>query len=161
MHSENLPDPVRILFEALNHHRVRFLMVGMSSAVLQGAPAATEDIDIWVEHLGSPAFLEAVKSAGAFYIAPGPVGQTTPMLGPEPFRLIDIVPACQGLEAFDVEWARAICLELDGIPVRILSLERIVLSKRTTNRAKDRAMLPLLENTLKVIQSREKSDCPP
>lgn len=46
-----LSDAERTLFEALNRHGVRYMLVGLSAAVLQGANTATRDIDIWFEDL--------------------------------------------------------------------------------------------------------------
>lgn len=36
----------RALFTALNQRGVRFIIVGMGAAVLQGAPVATQDLDV-------------------------------------------------------------------------------------------------------------------
>ncbi len=41
------------LLKALNENGVRFMIVGLSSALIQGAPVVTQDIDLWVEDLGS------------------------------------------------------------------------------------------------------------
>ena len=34
----------RRLFDALNHHQVRFIILGMGAALLEGAPVATQDL---------------------------------------------------------------------------------------------------------------------
>jgi hypothetical protein len=47
-----------------------------------------------------------------------------------------------------VEFERSVEHTLDGLEVRVLPLERIVASKRATNRPKDLAALPALEATL-------------
>jgi hypothetical protein len=38
---------------------------------------------------------------------------------------------------------------IDGIPVKVLPLERVIASKRSTNRPKDLAALPALEAALR------------
>jgi hypothetical protein len=53
-----------------------------------------------------------------------------------------------GLEPFDTEFARARETSIDGVPVRVLSLERIIASKRATGRRRDLAQLPALEEAL-------------
>lgn len=53
-----------------------------------------------------------------------------------------------GLDDFGEEYAPALEQNLDGIPVKVLPLGRIIASKRTTNRPKDIAALPALEATL-------------
>jgi hypothetical protein len=62
----------------------------------------------------------------------------------------DVVVTMSGLDDFDLEYARAKVLDVDGIPVHVLPLERIIHSKRTANRPKDRAALPALEAALAV-----------
>jgi hypothetical protein len=39
---------------ALVRRKVRFMVVGLSAAALQGAPVVTEDIDLWFENLNDP-----------------------------------------------------------------------------------------------------------
>ena len=53
-----------------------------------------------------------------------------------------------GLGTFGQEYAGASDRAIDGVPVRVLPLHRIVAIKRATNRPKDRAALPILEATL-------------
>ena len=36
----------RRLFEALDHHGVRYMLLGMGAALLEGAPVATQDLDV-------------------------------------------------------------------------------------------------------------------
>ncbi len=42
------------LLQALLKHKVRFMVVGLSAATLQGAPVVTQDVDLWFENLGEP-----------------------------------------------------------------------------------------------------------
>ncbi|MCC6900313.1 MAG: hypothetical protein IT377_15145 [Polyangiaceae bacterium] len=63
---------------------------------------------------------------------------------------IDVVTTPQGLASFGEAYERAIVLDLDGLRVRVLPLERIIASKRAANRPKDVAVLPALEATLAV-----------
>ncbi len=44
----------RTLLLALERCGVRFMIVGLGAAVLQGANAATRDIDLWFEDLADP-----------------------------------------------------------------------------------------------------------
>jgi hypothetical protein len=54
--------------QALNDSGVRFIVVGMSAALLQGARGATEDIDLWFADLADPRIAQAAKQAGGFYV---------------------------------------------------------------------------------------------
>jgi len=40
------------LLTALLRARVRFMIVGLSAATLQGAPVVTQDVNLWFEKLG-------------------------------------------------------------------------------------------------------------
>ena len=77
------------LLGALLRHRVRFLVVGLSAAALQGAPVVTEDVDLWFEDLSDPKLSRALIEVGAAYVPP--VGLNPPMLagpGSEPFDVV-------------------------------------------------------------------------
>ena len=141
------------LLVALNDCGVKFVVVGLASAVLQGAHVATQDIDLWIENLSDSAFRNAVSMAGAIYIPPGPMGQNPPMLGPEEFQFCDLVTHMHGLGDFSTEYQNSLLLVVDEIPLRVLPLEAIIRSKEATNREKDRAVLPVLKAALKVIQN--------
>ena len=54
---------VRFL-RALLRRRVRFMVVGLSAAALQGAPVVTQDVDLWFEDLGDPRIREALQEVG-------------------------------------------------------------------------------------------------
>lgn len=134
--------------EALNNYNIRFILVGLSSAIIQNAHVVTQDIDLWVEDISSPDFAEAVKSVGGFYIPPGTVGINPPMLGPDSLKIFDLVGHMHGLEDFSSEYNLSLHTTIEGLSLRILSLERIIKSKEVANREKDRAVLPALKATL-------------
>jgi hypothetical protein len=115
----------RTLLAALNTHGVRFLVIGLGAAVLQGAPVSTQDLDLWFERPGDDA------------------------VGGEGLDRLDTVLTAHGLDDFAAEYARALDLTVDGIAVKVLPLERVIVSKRSTGRPKDLAALPALEATLR------------
>ncbi len=55
--------------------------------------------------------------------------------------------------AFDVEHAGAVPMVIDGIPVKVLPLARVMARKRATNRLKDVAVMPALEATLRARET--------
>jgi hypothetical protein len=136
----------RALLRALNERGVRFLIVGMGAALLEGAPVSTQDIDLWLERIDDPRVPLAARDAGGFWIPQ--FGMQPPGFGGSELQRLDVVLTAHGLEPFDVEYQNAIVRELDGITVRILPLTRVIASKRATNRLKDQAALPALEATL-------------
>ncbi len=50
------------LLRELVHHQVRFLIVGLSAAALQGAPVVTQDVDLWFGSLDDPKFTARADS---------------------------------------------------------------------------------------------------
>lgn len=141
----------RALFGALNERGVRYLVVGLGAAVLEGAPVATQDLDIWLERIDDPNVGNAATAAGGFWV-PG-CGVQPPAFGGPGMERLDVVLTAHGLDAFDVEYAHAIARQIDGVPLRILSLPRVIARKRATNQPKDRAALPALEATLAARRS--------
>ncbi len=136
----------RRLLEALNQRDVRYLVIGLGAAVLQGAPVSTQDLDLWLERPGDDTVRLAASDAGGFWITA--FGLHPPGFGGDGLERIDVVLTAHGLEGFDAEYANAIDHVIDGIPVKVLPLERVIVSKRSTNRPKDIAALPALEATL-------------
>jgi hypothetical protein len=136
----------RALFRALTERGIRFLVVGLGAAALEGAPVSTQDLDIWPERIDDPRLALAAADAGGFWI-PG-FGMQPPAFGGPGLDRIDVVLTAHGLDAFETEYAGAIERVIDAVRLRVLPLERVLASKRATNRPKDRAALPALEATL-------------
>lgn len=136
----------RALLIALRARGVRFLLVGLGAAVIEGAPVSTQDLDLWLERADDEAVRLAAADAGGFWL-PG-FGMQPPGFGGSGLERIDVVLTAHGLEMFDAEYARGLDRTVDGVPVRVLPLERVIASKRATNRPKDVAALPALEATL-------------
>jgi predicted nucleotidyltransferase len=146
-----LSDGERTLLQALNRHGVRFMLVGLSAAVLQGANTATRDIDLWFEDVSDLRIGEAVREANGIWIS-GSFGMRPPQLGGEALGdRLDVVTHMHGLGTFQDELLGAKDVEVDGIPLKVLSIERIIASKRASNRTKDIAAIPALEEALAAL----------
>ena len=76
------------------------------------------------------------------------------MVGGEGLDRVDIVLTASGLDPFEQEIAGAHEYVLDGVPVKVLPLERVVVSKRAAKRAKDLAQIPMLEAALAARHAR-------
>jgi hypothetical protein len=133
----------RALLGALNRRGMRYLVIGLSAAVLQGAPVSTQDLDLWLERPGDDAVRQAASDAGGFWLPA--FGMRPPGFGGEGLERIDVVLTAHGLHDFDSEYLHAPECLIDDVPVRVLPLERIIASKRSTNRPKDIAAIPALE----------------
>lgn len=140
--------------QALVEEGVEFLVVGLAAAALQGAPAVTQDIDLWFRDLADPALQRALRRAGASYIPPSP--QNPPLLAGGDAGLFDVVVNMHGLGSFAREARRALRIPVGAVAVRVLPLARVIASKKATGRPKDRAILPALEDALRVLQSRKR-----
>ena len=141
----------RALLAALNAIGVRYLVVGMSAALLQGARGATEDIDLWFERLDDPRIGEAAREAGGFWVS-GAFGMRPPALGGEALGdRFDVVVHMHGLRSFAEEYSETLAEQVDGVPLRVLPLKRILASKKAAGRAKDQAQIPALEEAIAAL----------
>jgi predicted nucleotidyltransferase len=150
-----LTEPERVFLRALGELGVRYMIVGLSAAVLQGADTVTADIDLWLEDRSDPRIHEAATRAGGVWV-PASFGMMPPMIGGDALGdRFDVVLTMTGLEAFSVEARDAKTIEVDGIPLPVLPLERIIHSKRAAGRRKDAAVLPALEAALAAARDSE------
>jgi hypothetical protein len=143
----------RTLLEALNALGVRYLIVGMGAALLEGAPGTTQDLDLWFGPIDAERLREAAHKAGGLY-TPG-FGLQPPAIGGEGLDRLDIVLTASGLDPFEIEFARARDYDLDGLPVKVLPLDRVIVSKRAAKRLKDAAQIPMLEAALAARNARQ------
>jgi hypothetical protein len=136
----------RRLLAALAQRGVPFILVGMGAALIEGAPVATQDIDLWFPDAADPRIPLAAADAGGFWISG--FGMQPPSFGGPDLERIDVVLTVHGLDSFEEEFSRALEVVVDDLRVRVLPLERILASKLFTRRAKDLAQIPALEATL-------------
>ena len=146
------------LLASLVRHQVRFMVVGLSAAALQGAPVVTEDVDLWFEDLSDPKLSQALQAVGAAYIPPFDLNP--PMLGGPGSEPFDVVLTMSGLGKFPDEAKHAIDVRIGTVRVKVLSLERILASKTAANRPKDKLVVPVLRNTLRTLQAKSSRNRP-
>ena len=139
------------LLRALLKRKVRFMIVGLSAATLQGAPVVTQDVDLWFENLGEPKISRALQEVGAAYVPPSVINP--PMLAGAGAELFDIVIRMDGLGTFADEIRNCVDIPLSRQKLKVLSLERILASKIAANRAKDKLTIPVLRDALAATQS--------
>lgn len=126
------------------------MVVGLSAAALQGAPVVTQDVDLWFEDLSDPRIREALNDVDAAYVPPSI--QNPPMFAGGGVELFDIVLTMHGLGEFAEEWENCVEVALGRYRLKVLRVDRILASKRAANRAKDRLVIPVLEDSLAVSQ---------
>ena len=93
---------------ALRRRKVRFMVVGLSAAALQGAPVVTQDVDLWFEDLSDPGILDALREVRGAYIPPSHLNP--PMFAGGGLELFDIVLTMHGLGTFAEEAPK--CVEV-------------------------------------------------
>ncbi len=139
------------LLRVLLKRKVRFMVVGLSAATLQGAPVVTQDVDLWFENLGEQKISSALQEVGAAYVPPS--NFNPPMLAGSGAELFDIVLRMDGLGTFAAEIKNCVEISLGRQKLKVLSLERILASKIAANRPKDKLTIPVLRDALAATQS--------
>jgi hypothetical protein len=142
------------LLQVLLKRKVRFMVVGLSAATLQGAPVVTQDVNLWFENLGESNMSRALQEVGAAYVPPSI--NNPPMLAGMGAEFFDIVIRMDGLGTFADEIKNCVDISLGRQKLKVLSLERILASKIAANRAKDKLTIPVLRDALAATQSMKR-----
>jgi len=119
------------------------MVVGMSSAILQGVPATTLDTDLWLD-LPERQYMRPINlglSLGATMVRNTVIALRDGSLANFIFRV-------DGLASFATEWRRAKSITFRNLPIKVLPLERIIKSKEYLQRPKDLVHLHLLREIL-------------
>lgn len=146
---------IRFLRELIREG-IPFMVVGLAAAAMQGAPVGTQDVDLWFKDLSDPRIAKAIQKAGGFYIPPMIEMQTPPRFAGQDFELLDIVTDMTGLKSFEEEYKKVKTIRFGRLKLKVLSLERIILSKKKTGRSKDKLALPALEDALRSLDRSRK-----
>ena len=128
---------------ALSDRKVKYLLVGAYAMAAHGFPRSTMDIDLWI----SPAPENAIITLKALEDFGAPSAELTIndlqteglifQIGVAP-RRIDILTSIDGLQ-FDEAYSHSQTIEIEGIPVPVLSVPDLIINKRSTGRTKDLA----------------------
>jgi predicted nucleotidyltransferase len=141
---------------ALNKHRLEAVLIGNAAAALQGAPVTTLDFDFMFRK--TPTNLRKLKAVarelGAVVFRPYyPVSDLYRIVNDDAGLQIDLMPRIHGVRSFEAVRSRSTVVQLGRGTLHVAALEDIIKSKRAANRPRDRAVLPVLQATL-----REKKD---
>ena len=135
--------PLGAFLKALGEEKIDCILIGAMAAIEQGAPLMTVDYDFWVrlQERRYVRLLSIVKRQGGTVRA-----QTVYELSDG--TQVNAVFKPGGLRSFRAEWRACRLRRLEGVPIRVLPLSRVIASKRAANRDKDIAVMPILERTL-------------
>ena len=126
-------------------------MIGNAAAALQGAPVTTVDIDFLFRK--SPANLRKLKALasalGAVILRPYyPASGLYRVTRDEDGLQLDFMTVIDGVRSFEGLRRRAKIIRLGDTQLQVAALSDIIKSKRAAGRARDLAVLEVLERTL-------------
>jgi len=133
----------------LSEKKVKFLLVGAYAMAVHGYPRSTMDIDLLImpEPENASLVLQALTVFGA------PIEELSVddlqkegiifQIGVAPCR-IDILTSIDGIN-FEDAYLRSELVDIEGIPIHVLSVQDIIVNKRATGRTKDLADAEMLE----------------
>lgn len=136
--------PIVRLIQSLGEEKIRFQLVGMSAAILQGVIVTTLDVDMWVDlpERQYVRLMNLVVKQGGTTLAPT-------LYALSDGRLVNFLFTVHGVRDFEAEYRNAVDAKIESETVKVLPLERILKSKKTVLRDKDRTHILLIERFLK------------
>jgi predicted nucleotidyltransferase len=155
-------EDLKLLLRSLDDHGADYLLIGGYALAAHGYQRATTDIDVVV-----PATSQAgqrVKDA-LMVLPDGAAKDIEPQWFEEGENIrvadafvVDLMLNANG-QTYDSLSRYAQTIELDGIPVKTISLEGLLLTKKTL-RDKDAADRIIIERALEVFRSHPRDDDP-
>ena len=150
------------ILRVLDHHHVRYVLVGGLAAVLHGAAHVTTDVDVVPEDAQAnlERLSEALRELGARIRSTGePDGIPFDHSAASLARVrvwnlqtsmgdLDITFQPSGTRGYDDLRRDVVRMEIRGVEVPVASLADVVRSKEAAGRARDRATLPALRELL-------------
>jgi len=147
------------ILEVLSRHGVEFIVVGVTAAVLQGAPVVTFDLDIVYARTSEniARLLEALNELSAIFrntpgrrIAPNEshLESTGHKLLQTKLGPLDVLGTIDNDAGYEELLPHAVRLDVGGRKIAALGLERLIEVKQRAGRPKDLAVLPVLRATL-------------
>ena len=146
------------IVRALQRHNVKFVIVGGLAGVLRGVPMQTFDLDIVHQRTDENirALLGALGDLHAYarHHPQKPAPNATHLQGDGHLLLetdygsLDVLGSIDGGATYEDLVEHATPMDLDGHELLVLSLRHLLEVKRRAGRAKDYAVLPLIEHAL-------------
>ncbi len=145
-----LNEDYKDMLQILSDEKVEFLLVGAYAMAAYGYLRATMDMDIWIipSAQNADAILRSLRRFGTplHTLTKKDLQQsgTVFQIGVAP-RRIDILTEATGLQ-FNETYERSLSVNIEGIDVRIPSLDDLIRNKRAIGRTKDLADAEALES---------------
>ena len=137
---------------ALAEVRLEAILIGNAAAAIQGAPVTTVDFDFMFR--ATPTNLAKLKQFArrleAMILRPYyPASALYRVVNDERGLQADFMPVIHGVKSFNSLRSRAQKVELGGHRLWVADLADIIASKRAAGRSRDKAVLDILEATLR------------
>jgi predicted nucleotidyltransferase len=143
------------MLQCLLKEKADFIIIGAYAMSAHGYPRATGDIDIWV----SPDEANSKKTYNALARFGAPVNEIEAkdfatedvvyQIGVAPWR-IDIITAIDGVTYEEADKDKKY-VELGGMKLPVLSLDKLIKNKMSTGREKDKLDVKTLKNRKKPL----------
>ncbi len=143
--------PLGAFLKALREEEIDCILIGAMAAIEQGAPLMTVDYDFWVR-LAERQYVRLL----AIVQRQGGTVRARTLYELSDGTQVNAIFRPDGLRSFAAEWRISRWSELESVPVKVLPLRRVIASKRAANRDKDRAVLPVLQRTLRLADRLRK-----
>jgi predicted nucleotidyltransferase len=146
---------------ALNEQDLEAILIGNAAAALQGAPVTTVDLDFLIRR--TPVNLRKLraiaKALGAVVFTPHyPVSGLFRLIRDDDGLQLDFMTRIHGVRSFNGLRSRASEVEVEGEKITIAALADIIASKRSADRPRDRAVLNVLEKTLRETEAARRPE---
>jgi predicted nucleotidyltransferase len=145
----------------LREQDIEAILIGNAAAALRGAPVTTLDLDFLIRR--TPSNLRKLKAMakalGAAVFTPYyPVSGLFRLIRDDDGLQLDFMTRIHGVRSFNGLRSRAAELELAGEKITVAALVDIIASKRSADRPRDRAVLDVLEKTLREAETARRPE---
>jgi hypothetical protein len=156
------------LLEALEAGGVRYVVIGGTAAVIQGATHVTFDLDICpdreranldrlavaLRRLGARVYGMPAEPSGAFQLDGATLANGSPWKFLTEHGELDVALDPDGTQGYKDLVRNAVDSEAYGLTFKVAALEDVIRSKEAADRPRDRAVLPDLRRTLELQSER-------
>lgn len=156
---------IESLAEALNRHQVKWVLIGGMAVMLHGGGLMTSDCDLAYEKSRENLhrLAAALGDLGARPIRASETGDfqldLSTLLAPfmhlkTEAGPVDLISRLPNIESFDELYSRSFSVEVDGVEVRIASINDLIRLKTGTNRERDSVHVEMLKTIQQESDSR-------
>lgn len=157
------------LLGTFTRHDCEFIVVGAMAGVVAGVPVVTNDLDLLYRKADTnySAMMRALQEVDARYMDPAgrDIRPTLERLENQRLHLfvtrlgrLDLVTQIGKEWTYEALVSHSRLLPIGTVEARVLNLGPVIESKRLAGRPKDRAMLPVFEETLRLRRARGDSE---